>query len=157
MDYSQWGSSVFGILWARILEWVAISFSRGFSWPRDRTHASYISCIGWQVLYHWHHMWSPERHEQVVEKQNDMVFGKVHTHWMGQWSWCLGGSLREETWALNTDQTSALWPTLRTLGWAKSGRWWRTGSLVCCSPWGHKKLDTTEWLNNNNEKPFQGF
>ena len=24
------------------------------------------------------------------------------------------------------------------------------GSLVCCSPWGHKELDTTEWLNKNN-------
>ena len=24
------------------------------------------------------------------------------------------------------------------------------GSLVCCSPWGHKESDTTEWLNNNN-------
>ena len=24
------------------------------------------------------------------------------------------------------------------------------GSLVCCGPWGHKKLDTTERLNNNN-------
>ena len=24
------------------------------------------------------------------------------------------------------------------------------GSLVCCSPWGHKELDTTKWLNNNN-------
>ena len=23
--------------------------------------------------------------------------------------------------------------------------------LVCCSPWGHKQLDTTEQLNNNNE------
>ena len=23
------------------------------------------------------------------------------------------------------------------------------GSLVCCSPWGHKELDTTEQLNNN--------
>ena len=25
------------------------------------------------------------------------------------------------------------------------------GSLVCCSPWGFKKLDTTEWLNNKNK------
>ena len=25
----------------------------------------------------------------------------------------------------------------------------RKGSLMCCSPWGHKELDTTEWLNNN--------
>ena len=24
------------------------------------------------------------------------------------------------------------------------------GSLVCCSPWGHKELDTTEWLNKND-------
>ena len=24
------------------------------------------------------------------------------------------------------------------------------GSLECCSPWGHKELDMTEWLNNNN-------
>ena len=24
------------------------------------------------------------------------------------------------------------------------------GSLECCSPWGHKQSDTTEWLNNNN-------
>ena len=24
------------------------------------------------------------------------------------------------------------------------------GSLVCCSPWGRKESDTTEWLNNNN-------
>ena len=26
------------------------------------------------------------------------------------------------------------------------------GSLACCSPWGHKELDTTEWLNNNSNK-----
>ena len=25
------------------------------------------------------------------------------------------------------------------------------GILVCCSPWGHKELDTSEWLNNNNK------
>ena len=35
MDYSQTGSSVHGILQARILEWVAIPFSRGSSQPRD--------------------------------------------------------------------------------------------------------------------------
>ena len=36
------GSSVHGILQARILEWVAISFSRGSSQPRDRTWVSSI-------------------------------------------------------------------------------------------------------------------
>ena len=35
MDYSQLGSSVHGIFQARVLEWVAISFSRGSSRPRD--------------------------------------------------------------------------------------------------------------------------
>ena len=38
MDCSPPGSSIHGISQARILEWVAISFSRGFSWSRDRTH-----------------------------------------------------------------------------------------------------------------------
>ena len=37
MDYSLPGSSVHGILQARILEWAAIPFSKGSSWPRDRT------------------------------------------------------------------------------------------------------------------------
>ena len=40
VDYSPPGSSVHGILQARILEWVAISFSRGSSQPRDRTKVS---------------------------------------------------------------------------------------------------------------------
>ena len=44
------GSSVHGILQARILEWVVISFARGPSQPRDQTH---VSWVGRQVLYHW--------------------------------------------------------------------------------------------------------
>jgi len=58
-DYSPPGSSVHGILQARILEWVAMPSSRGSSWPRDWTWVSYISCIGRQVLYHWCHLGSP--------------------------------------------------------------------------------------------------
>ena len=45
-------SSVCGIFQARILEWVAISFSRGSFQPRDWTHISWVSCIGRQILYH---------------------------------------------------------------------------------------------------------
>ena len=40
--YSPPGSSVLGILQARILEWIAIPFSRGSSWPSDRTQVSHI-------------------------------------------------------------------------------------------------------------------
>ena len=42
MDCSLPGFSVHGILQARILEWVTISFSRGSSRPRDRTRVSHI-------------------------------------------------------------------------------------------------------------------
>ena len=43
VDCSPPGSSVHGVLQARILEWVAISFSRGSSRPRNRTHVSRIA------------------------------------------------------------------------------------------------------------------
>ena len=52
MDYSLPGSPVHGILQARILEWVASSYSRGSSQPRDQTHISGVSYIGKWVLYH---------------------------------------------------------------------------------------------------------
>ena len=48
MDYIPPGSLVRGISQARILEWVAISFSRGSSQPRDQTH---ISCINRKIPY----------------------------------------------------------------------------------------------------------
>ena len=44
------GSSVHGISQARILEWAAISSSRGSSRPRNQTH---VSCPGRRILYHW--------------------------------------------------------------------------------------------------------
>ena len=53
------GSSVRGILQARILEWVAMPSSRGSSPPTDRTHVSDISCIGRWVLYHLCYLGSP--------------------------------------------------------------------------------------------------
>ena len=50
MDCSLPGSSVHGILQARILEWVAIPFSRRSSQARDRTQ---VSCTGKWILNHW--------------------------------------------------------------------------------------------------------
>ena len=52
------GSSVHGISRARTLEWVAISFSRRSSQPRDRTLIFCVSCIGRWILYHYHHLGS---------------------------------------------------------------------------------------------------
>ena len=53
MDCSPPGSSVHGIFQARVPKWVAMSYTRGSSQPRDRTHVSCISCISRWVLYHW--------------------------------------------------------------------------------------------------------
>ena len=67
VDCSLSGFSVHGIFQVRILEWVTFSSSRGYSWPRDRTHIFCVSCIGRQILYHWatwkdihvpHHLYS---------------------------------------------------------------------------------------------------
>ena len=55
LDYHLPGSSVCGILQARILEWVAIPFSRGSSQPKNRT---WFSCIA-QILHHLSHHGSP--------------------------------------------------------------------------------------------------
>ena len=56
MDCSPPGSSVHGILQARILEWVAISFFRGSSQSRNWTQVS----LHWrQILYHLSHQGSP--------------------------------------------------------------------------------------------------
>ena len=52
MDCSPPGSSVHGILQARILEWVAMFSSRVSSLLRDQTRISCVSYIGRQVLYH---------------------------------------------------------------------------------------------------------
>ena len=51
MGCSPPGSSVHGIFQARIPEWVAISFSRGFSPPRGRACVSRVSCTGRQSLH----------------------------------------------------------------------------------------------------------
>ena len=50
MDYSPPGFSVHGISQARTLEWVAIPFSRGSSWPRDQT---WVSCITDRFFTSW--------------------------------------------------------------------------------------------------------
>ena len=50
MDYTPPGSSVHGILQARILEWVAIPFSRGSSWPRNRI---WVSCVAGRFFTVW--------------------------------------------------------------------------------------------------------
>ena len=53
MKYRPPGSSIHDIFQARVLDWVACSFSRGSSWPRDQTLAFCVSCISRPILYPW--------------------------------------------------------------------------------------------------------
>ena len=80
IDYSPPGSSVHGILQARILEWVVMPRSNGSSWPRDQTRVSSVSCIGRQVLYHQHHLGSRSCPSRLGQSGRTFVFSH-------QWFW----------------------------------------------------------------------
>ena len=67
MDCSLPGSSVYGILQATILEWVAISSSRGSSRPRDWTS---VSCIAGRLLYHWATREAPKPPLKPLHREN---------------------------------------------------------------------------------------
>ena len=89
MDCSLPGFSVHGISQASILEWVAVSFSRGSSWHGDQTH---ISCIGRWILYHWD-LGSPghrtAEHYLWLQVPMMCVWGSTAAA-----SHCLGGGLK---------------------------------------------------------------
>ena len=75
MDCSPPGSSVHGILQARILEWVAIFFSRESSQPRNWTQGSnpgLLHCR--QILYHLNHQGSPKREIELLTKHSESLF-----------------------------------------------------------------------------------
>ena len=84
MDCSPPGSSVHGILQARILEWVAISFSRGSSRPKDWTH---VSCLSRQILYNWATQ-KPSEHQKHkfmwkrsgIRASNKLTFSTLAPH-----------------------------------------------------------------------------
>ena len=76
MDCNLLGSAVHGISQASILEWVAVSSSRGSSPPRDQTHLSCIFCIGRQILYNWatweaHHLWIKANLKQKTKQTKE--------------------------------------------------------------------------------------
>ena len=95
MDYSLPGSSVHGILQARILEWVAVSFSWGSSQPRDQTQ---VSCIAGGSFTIW------PTACQCREHTFDPWSGKI-PRVMEQLSLCC--SLTRETTAMRSLGTAA--------------------------------------------------
>ena len=103
MDCSPPGSSVHGILQARILEWIAIPFSRGSFWPRDWTCVSWGCCTAGRFFiteppgkptmdtfyseisvprYHW---WSPYCHPGGVGSSSQISALAVMGHAWVTW------------------------------------------------------------------------
>ena len=76
MDYSPPGSSVHGISQARILEWVAMPFSRESSQPRDQTH---ISCTAGRFFTAW-----ATREGETSYCETTQASG-YHQAWPRQW------------------------------------------------------------------------
>ena len=90
MDYSLPGSSVHGILQARILEWVVNSSSRGFSRPRDWASISYISCIGRQALLPLVPAGKPNRGNIQVKTpklKKDLKNFRFLRRFLEEWGW----------------------------------------------------------------------
>ena len=90
MDCSPPGSSVHGILQARIQEWVAISSSRGSSRPRDGTRVSCVSSIGRRVLYRHCRLGSTELPRVAKLNNQNLGAGARTLEYNNQ----VGGSLR---------------------------------------------------------------
>ena len=107
-DCSPPGSSVHGILQARILECFAISFSRGSSQPRDRTHISYIGrqilpCLSHQGGLHRGHM-----KENVAQTSTLLSMGRVMKDPSGLCPWWLTDTMCVTLWI-----TDAQWQEQR--------------------------------------------
>ena len=132
-------SPLYGFFQARILEWFAISFSRGSSQHRDWVHVSWVSCIGRLILYHW-----------VMEKAMAPHFGTLA--WKIPWMEEPGrrqsmGLLRVgHDWATSLSLFTFMhwrrkWQLTPVFLPGESQGW---GSLVGCRLWGRTESDMTE-------------
>ena len=117
------------------LEWVAISFSRGSSQPRDRTQVSHI--VGRRFT-----IWATREVKQVQYIRLGFLGGSHCEDATGQ-------SRRPcfDPWVWKIPWRREWLPTLVFLPGESNGQ----RSLVDYNPWGCKELDTTEWLSTHTE------
>ena len=148
MDCSLPGSSVHRILWVRILEWVAIPFSRGSSWPAIESGSPWLNLsplefkeikpVNPKGNESWIFIgrtdaeaetpifWPPDVKNWLIGKDPDA--GK-------DWRWEEKGTTEDEMVGWHHWLDGHEFEQAPRVG---DGQ----GSLVCCSPWGLK-----EWLN----------
>ena len=140
MDCSLPGSCLHGILQARVLEWVAISFSRGCSQPRDRTQ---VSCIGARFFTIW-----ATREAQIRWELASIMYLL--------WGFPSGTVIKNPPGNADRRKRCRFNPWVGNIPWRR--KWQSTPvflprkshgqrSPVGYSPLGCKESDTTEWLN----------
>ena len=84
------GSSVHGIFWARILEWIATSYSRGSSWPRGQTQVTCVSGIGGWILCHcttWEAIFCADMHTYMINKYRYIPHTYTHACFLASHNW----------------------------------------------------------------------
>ena len=159
MDYSLTGSCARGILQVRILEWVAMPFSRAPSRPKDWTCGSHISCLagdfpgssdGKASAYNAGDLVRSLGWEDPLEKE--MATHSSILAWKIPWTeepgrlQSIGLQRVEHDWATSLSLFTFMhwrrkWqPTPVFLPGESQGQ----GSLVGCRLWGHTESDTTE-------------
>ena len=152
MDYSSPGPFAHGIFQARILDWVAISSSRGSSQPRDW---NFVSCIAggfftcWAIRETWYTHIS--RHQVAHLKYIQLLFVS-YTSVLG----FLSASGKEPTCQYRRQKRTGFDPWVRKIPWRRkwqlalpfmvflSGESHGQRSLEGYGPWGHKESDTTD-------------
>ena len=99
------------------------------------------------ILKEWSQLVHPKGNQSWIfirrtdaEAETPILWAPDAKNWLNEKKWCwgrlkVGGEGEDRGWdGWMTSLTQWTWV------WAESRRWWRTGGLVCCSPWGHKEV-----------------
>ena len=149
MDYSLLGSSVHGIIQARILEWVTIFSSRGSSPARDPTC---VSWIGRWILYHWV-TWKPFNVGIIFPFSLLLLLLHIFCLFLSMCNSCFPGgsdsslSTMREPWVWSLGRDDSLEKEMAThssiLAWRIP--WTEEFGAGYC-PWGCREVGMTEWI-----------
>ena len=133
VDCSPPSLSVHGILQARILKWVAISFSRGSSWPRDRTQVSHIAgrCFNlWatrEALSVYRKMQKSGLTESIAFVCNSAIWSQYSVFSHPEFPWASPWGVAALSWLLDGRYYFPFWVSSRL-----TGIYWRVAIADAC-------------------------
>ena len=124
-DYTPWGSSVHGVLQARVLEWVAMPSSRGFFQPRDQTQTDSLPVEPpGKPMYRFFCQHKTKQQPSFSKCLNSFLFQKwnVYEHQLLYWPWCSHHKTRKSlnlypmcVWTFLSPLCDAPWEVIKTL------------------------------------------